>query len=250
MTAPVVIDLVRARIAGLKETSKALVGVEHRGLTGTFREISVESLLAPYLPPQMELLTGTIVGCNGEHREARYEDDFVLFDHAWAPLLHRQGGRNAIMPVTGVRAHIEVKTTLRLSDVTGILAAAAELIRMALDDAPVGLVFAYDSNIAAGRHIPKLLLDQLKAVDYRPRSGQTPCPIQGVCIMGRGSWFLTEKDGASGWYEVDADQDRELLAFLSIVSNFAYGNARGLGTHVLDTSWLRGPNPASPLRVP
>lgn len=242
----------------LRRSSKALAGLEHAPLKGRFREILIQELLAPYLPPHVDTLSGTIVGCNGEHREARNEDDVVLFDHTLAPLLHNTGGRDSIMPITGVRAHIEVKTTLTLSDVTGILAAAAELIRMVPDTPPgkprrtlpVGLVFAYDSNIAANLHIPDLLLDRLEAVGYRPSSEQTPCPIQGVCVMGRGSWFLTEKDGASGWYQVDANEDRELLAFVSIVSNSAYGNETGLGTHVLDTSWLTGPKPASPVLEP
>src|SRR5438128_8401673 len=104
-----------------------------------------------------------------------------------------------------------------------------------------------------GHHIPTLLLDRARTIGYQPNQGQTPCPIQGVCILGRGSWFLTENKKANkpaGWYEVKAEEDRELLAFLSIVSNYAYGNERGLGTHVLDVSWLLGPNPCSPLVVP
>jgi hypothetical protein len=122
---------------------------------------------------------------------------------------------------------------------------------MAVQTAPAGLLFAFASDIGQNHYIPSLLLNQVKALDYRPIQGQTPCPIQGVCILGRGSWFLTEKVGsASGWYEVKAEEDRELLAFISIFSNYAFGNERGLGTHVLDPSWLVGPKPCSPLVVP
>jgi len=122
--------------------------------------------------------------------------------------------------------------------------------RCAIGEAPAGLVFAYGSNIGGDHHIPDLLLDELKSIGYHPSSGQTTCPIQGVCILGRGSWFLTEFNGNSGWYEAKAEEDRELLAFVSIVSNYAFANRRGLGTHVLDTSWLVGPHPPSPLCVP
>jgi hypothetical protein len=253
MVAPAVIDLVRARFANVKQYSQALAAVPHDGLRGRFREILAESLLLPYLPPSVELLTGTILGANGQTREARNEDDLVLYDQTWAPLLLRTGGREAIIPITGVRAHIEVKSTLRLADVDDALRAAAELNRMSIHSAPIGLVFAFASDIGMNHHIPRLLLEQTAKMGYQPSRGQTPCPIQGVCVLGRGSWFLTENlkaNLASGWYEVKAEEDRELLAFISIVSNAMFGKERGLGTHVLDCSWLIGPNPASPLVVP
>src|SRR5206468_2462311 len=163
-----VIDLVRARFANLKQYSDALAVVRHDGLRGRLREILTENLIAPFLPPAVELLSGTILGADGEIREARNEDDVVVFDQTWAPLL----------------------------------------------------------------------LKETKAIGYQPIPGQTPCPIQGVCILGRGSWFLTENKRvnlAAGWYEVKAEQDRELLAFVSILSNAMFGNERGVGTHVLDT---------------
>ena len=100
---------------------------------------------------------------------------------------------------------------------------------MAVQTAPIGLLFAFDSEIGKKRHIPTLLLDQTKAIDYQPIAGHTPCPIQGVCVLGRGSWFLTENRRANlapGWYEVKAEQDRELLAFISILSNTMFGNER------------------------
>ena len=253
MAAPKVIDLVRARFANLKQYSNALAVVRHDGLRGRFREILAENLLVPYLPPTVELLTGTILGADGEEREVRNEDDVVLFDQTWAPLLLRTRGRDAIIPITGVRAHIEVKSTLELADIKSALEAAAELNRMAIHTAPIGLLFAFTSKIGMDHHIPTLLLEQTQAIGYQPIQGQTPCPIQGICILGRGSWFLTENKRANlapGWYEIKAEEDRELLAFVSILSNAMFGNERGLGTHVLDSSWLIGPNPASPLVVP
>ena len=253
MAAPAVIDLVRARFANLKQYSNALAAVHHDGLRGKFREILAENLLAPYLPPTVELLTGTILGADGQERKARNEDDVVLFDQTWAPLLLRTRGRDAIIPITGVRAHIEVKSTLKLADIRPALAAAAELNRMAIETAPIGLLFAFTSEIGMDHHIPTLLLNQVNEIGYQPRQGHTPCPIQGICILGRGSWFLTENkkvNSPPGWYEVKAEEDRELLAFVSIVSNAMFGNERGLGTHVLDPSWLVGPKPDSPLVIP
>lgn len=249
MASPQVIDFVRARLGNVKACAATLGAVAHSGLRGRLREILAQDLLSPYLPPQIELLTGVIVGASNEQRRERNEDDIVLFDHDWAPLLLKTRGRDSIIPVTGVRAHIEVKSTLTLADLKNAVAAAVEINGLALGEAPAGLVFAYGTEIGNNHHIPDLLLKELESIGYQARPGQTPCPIQGVCILGRGSWFLTEVNDKSGWYQVDATDDKELLAFVSIVSNFAFANGRGLGTHVLDASWLRGPSPSSPLVV-
>jgi hypothetical protein len=253
MVAPAVIEIVRARFANIKQYSKALDGVRHDGLRGRLREILAENLLQPYLPPTVELLTGTILGADGQERLARNEDDIVLFDQTRAPLLMRTRGRDAIIPITGVRAHVEVKSTLKLADIKPAIRAAAELNRMAMNKAPVGLLFAFASEIGLNHHIPTLMLSEASTTEHPPLPGQTPCPLQGICILGRGSWFLTENKKANlapGWYEVKAEEDRELLAFISILSNSMFGNDQGLGTHVLDPSWLIGPNPSMPLVIP
>lgn len=249
MASPPVIEFVRARLSNVKACAASLGVVTHAALRGRFREILAQDLLVPYLPPQIELLTGVIVGANNEQRHERNEDDIVLFDHSWAPLLLKTRGRDSIIPVTGVRAHIEVKSTLTLDELKNAVTAAVEINRLAIGQAPAGLIFAYATDIGANHHIPDLLLAQLQRTGYEPSRGQTTCPIQGVCILGRGSWFLTELNGNAGWYEVEATDDRELLAFVSIVSNFAFDNGRGLGTHVLDESWLQGPRPPRPLLI-
>jgi hypothetical protein len=249
MAASKVIDLVRAKFANLKKFSEALSGVDHKVLRGRFREILIEELLASYLPSTVELLTGTILGANGEVRTARNEDDVVIFDNTWAPLLLRSRGRDAIMPITGVRAHIEVKSNVTVDDIRGAIAAADELSRMAIKVAPIGLLFAFDTTIGTSHHIPDLLMKAVNDLGSVPIKNGSTCPIQGVCIMGRGSWYLqpgSPDNKGSGWYKVEANEDRELLAFISIRSNSIFGNERGLGTHVLDLAWLNGPNPAMP----
>ena len=247
MASSTVIELIRARLANLKACSDALSGVDHDVLRGRFREILLDELLRPYLPAHVELLTGTIVGANGEERIVRNEDDIIVFDRTWAPLLLGTRGRDAIVPITGVRAHIEIKSRLDSNDIKSAVAAAVELNRMSVKTAPMGLLFAFGTNIGMDRYIPDLLIEHVNQLKYHPTSGQTTCPVQGVCILGRGSWFLLEVNKVPGWYEVKAEKDREILAFMSVVSNSIFGNDRGLGTHVLDLSWMQGPKPMCPL---
>jgi hypothetical protein len=250
MASPAVTEFIRARLSNVKACAAKLGVVTHSALRGRFREILAQDLLAPYLPPQIELLSGVIVGANNEQRDERNEDDIVLFDHSWAPLLFRTQGRDSIIPITGVRAHIEVKSTLTLAELKNAVTAAVEIYRLSVGPAPAGLIFAYGTDIGSNHNIAELLLAELARIGYQPVSGQTPCPIQGVCILGRGSWFLTNVDNRPGWYMVDAIDDRELLAFIGIVSNYAFDNGRGLGTHVLDSSWFQGPYPRSPVLIP
>ena len=61
---------------------------------------------------------------------------------------------------------------------------------------------------------------------------------------------MSPPNSAPGWYEVPAQKDRELLAFVSIISNSVFENGRGLGTHVLDLSWLVGPKPEMQVLIP
>jgi len=110
VASPPVIDFVRARLANVKACSDALALVKHSGLRGRLREILLEDVVAPYLPPHFDLLSGVIVGANGEERKVRNEDDVVLFDRSRSPLLQKVRGRDSLIPVTGVRAHIEVKS--------------------------------------------------------------------------------------------------------------------------------------------
>lgn len=248
MASDMVIQLLRQRFANLRGVSDSLKGVvEHKGLRGRFREIFVETMLAPYLPPTVELLTGTIVLMDGKARELRSEDDVIVFDRTWAPPILHGRGREAVVPVSGVRAHIEVKSTLTLDDLRAAVGAAAEIDAGAFRKAPVGLVFAYSTDIGRDHHMPDLLMQFSHAGGYVASPGKSACPIQGVCVLGTGCWLLLEaKEGGlarPGWYFVEHGHDHELLAFISVISNTMYGNGGGIGTHALDPAWLIGPNP-------
>ena len=75
MASTFVVELIRARTRNSTGLSSVLGQVPHKGLKGRLRELSLEELTAPYLPPQVELLTGAILRPNGERRIERKEDD-------------------------------------------------------------------------------------------------------------------------------------------------------------------------------
>jgi hypothetical protein len=248
------IDLFRARAAGLVQEAKTLGGVNHPGLLGTARELLVRQAVAPLLPPDIHVLTGTIINVDNKQRQARNQDDIVLFDTMKAPLMWSGAGM-ALMPLEAVAAQIEVKSTLRNADMDDAVAASAELINLAPSggEAPGALVFAFDCTLS-GKHKTPLdwLLDAVRA-GWRPAKGQATSPVQCLCVVGMGCWILTEYDGQTGWFLVEPVQHNEILAFASLVSNYAFlkkQNATGAGAYLLDVSWLRGPLVTCPLVQP
>jgi hypothetical protein len=58
--------------------------IEHRRLRGRFRELLVDAILAPWLPPYAACGTGMIVDIDDRIREATQED-VVIFDHSLVP---------------------------------------------------------------------------------------------------------------------------------------------------------------------
>lgn len=245
-------NIVRAKLAGLAAQGQAISSVVHNGVKGRLRELVVQQLIRPFLPPRIVPMTGAIV--TQVQRTERNEDDIVLFDKDRAPLLW-DDERTALMPIEGVRAHVEVKSTLTAGDVRAAVRAAAELIRHQPEaEAPMGLLFAFDTDLEVGSSkYPDGDGSRLRDIvrdNWTPSSGQCTSPIQLLCIAGRGTWILTRRQNDEGWFFVPARDDQELLAFASVISNACYGNGLGAGRHLLEPSWLSGPNPPAPMIQP
>lgn len=247
MPSQMFVEIFAARSRALKAEGEALARLAHNGLLGAAREGLARQLLSPLLPPDIEILTGTIVSWDPSNRTERNQDDLVLFNRRLAPVLWAEPGC-AVMPVDGVAAHIDVKSTLKSADVDHAVRAAAEVISLDSSHgvAPAGLIFAYDSDLS-GTNTTELdrLLSAL-ANRWHPKPGQATSPIQVLCVAGKGCWILTEHPTtkATGWFFVRPVSEREVLAFVSMISNYLYlrhHSARGAGAYLLDLGWLEGP---------
>src|SRR5437763_1026694 len=86
--------------------------VVHKGLRGRFRELLVDALRSPWLPPYAGCATGMIVDVEDRVREATQED-IVIFDQSIVPaVLAHAGAMEGVFPMDGVLARVEVKSTL------------------------------------------------------------------------------------------------------------------------------------------
>lgn len=254
------IEMVRPRLRGIMAQGEALAHLDHPGVKGRLREIFVQDMISPFLPPSVIVRTGTIVSLNGD-RKQRNQDDVVLFSKERAPLLmdhHEQ----AVIPIEGVLAHIEVKSVLKKADLKNAVQAAVELRDMAvkqapieqapIEQAPVAIVFAYRSDMTNGSELDRLL-DVLRETNFSVTPGQASCPVQMLCVATRGTWLLTKIGDREGWWFAPTEEERHLLTFASVVSNSIYkaqSGKHGVGDYLLDEKRLQGPSPECPVLVP
>jgi hypothetical protein len=247
MANSIIIEVVRPRLLGVLAQAQAISGIAHPGIKGRLREILIRDAIAPFLPPSVEVLTGTIVSVDA-HRTHRTQDDLVIFDREAAPLLWE--AEQAVIPIEGVVSHIEVKSKLTRADVRDALLSAGELRNLSSGTAPTGILFAYDSDLSTSE---ATRLMSIISEDFVPAvSGQSTSPVQMICVGTRGTWVLIDR-GEQGWYFVPPVDGRHLLAFVSIISNSVYkvrSGRPGVGSYLLDPSWLEGPDPKCPLLVP
>ncbi|MCK4869730.1 MAG: hypothetical protein KAS93_01330 [Gammaproteobacteria bacterium] len=89
--------------------------IEHTVVKGRFREIIVENLLRPWLPPFVGFGTGIITDSNVEEKLG--QDDIILYDKdIMPPILQSSYCPDGVFPYNGVLLRIEVKSILENSE--------------------------------------------------------------------------------------------------------------------------------------
>lgn len=216
------IEILRPRLAGFRKQAKSFATLRHPGLKGRLREVLLREIIEPFLPPLVVVKTGTIVDSGGE-RKHRTQDDVVLFSRARAPLLWE--AEDSIMPMEGVLATVDVKTKLTRRALRSAAGAAMELGHPLVPHGgktPLGIVFAYTSDLKRKTSEARRLLDVLEEIGFSPKPRHATSPIQLICVADRGTWVLTGAKDRSGWWFVKPDGEHHLLAFLSILSDTVY----------------------------
>ncbi len=79
-----ILDRLRADSSHLIILSKNESKITHNGLKGRFRELLVDHLLAPWLPPYVRCGTGMIIARENKSRQ-HTQDDIILYDLSLAP---------------------------------------------------------------------------------------------------------------------------------------------------------------------
>jgi len=240
-------ERVRADAAHLVARATVERAVAHKGLRGRFRELLVDALLAPWLPPYAGCGTGMIVDVLDRVRESTQED-IVVFDRSLVPaVLAHPTALEGVFPVDGVLMRIEVKSSLTRAELRSAVMAAAEIYDMQFSIAsstpsvlPISAVFAYASDLQGdGDSELRRLLDVVEecGLHYSGACHGLPGPIGALCVVGRGAWGFGQLPGeeAACWsHAVMRDAHDEIIHFIGAASNTCFGvhgNREGRGEY-------------------
>ena len=216
-------EVVVGRVEHLLQDATTLQDVSHPGLRGRFKELLVEQLIQPWLPPYCRIGTGTIIDSDGTRRELS-EDDLVVYDPNLAPQLLLSPS-DGIFPVESVLEKIEVKSRLTRDEMRKAIRSAVGVHELKMlppqkDSVPERVIcalFAYRSDFQGDEH--KRMLECLEEVGVP----QIPPPIPMLCVMEKGTWFLASSDRPgfqSKWMLAKPKSDHnDVVMFVSAMVN-------------------------------
>lgn len=207
------------RVIALAEQQSYL---EHQGLKGRFRELLVDGILEPWLPPTVQCATGTVISWINTFRN-KTQEDILLIDRSISPAVllkpHVQEGvylRNSVL------ARIEVKSSLDSKHIENFKDACHQFRTLGID---------VTNEQAEAKKIDMMELNMLFAFKSAMSKeavlswfGSTiDGSISAVCVPEHGLWRIGCNNS---WLEyhcqtVNIEAER-LAAFVGLISNTAF----------------------------
>lgn len=214
--------------------------ISHAGMRGRFRELLIDGMLTPWLPPSVTSMTGTVLSKHNHFRSTTQED-ILLVDKQVAPMVTiKQGVDEGVVLRNSVLMRAEVKSNLRRSHIDDFVTSCNEFAQVHLDVDDerhacgrfgllnINALFAYRSDISA-----ETILQWVT-----PHAGM----ISMVCVANKGFWKSapkTTEDISKGfcWHEYDCQwakntrfteilkhpaEAERIAAFTAISSNTAF----------------------------
>lgn len=230
---------IRADAAHTIQLGKDQSAIQHPGLRGRFRELLVDNLIAPWLPPYAQCGTGTIIDSENRSRQSTQED-IIIFDRSLMPsVLLSPNAPEGVFPVNAVLVRIEVKSVLTRSELRSALEAAAEIQQMKFAartgrtwGLPIGLLFAYDSDLTENSDSNAewdRMMELNRELDllFSPNCPNLPGPLSSLCVVGRGCWMYggTDEVGPAQWIRAKRSDNQsleEVLLFVGALSNSCF----------------------------
>lgn len=204
------------------------------GLVGRAREIFVQDLLVPHLPPSMGIATGAVVDSHGVSSP---QIDVIIFDKEIVPPAMLRVGEG-IAPFESVLAMIEVKSTVEMVDIRQAVAYSASIAKMKAHPSanpadpfcekltgdfvfqpPAVALFGYYTSLKDGERTE---LDRVVEISREAGwKGDVP-PIQAICIARKESHVFGPKrlGVAPRWRTVaSTEEHEEVIVFLATILN-------------------------------
>jgi hypothetical protein len=227
-----ILDRLRADAAHVLALAENESKLQHRGLKGRFRELLIDNLLTPWLPPYCSCGTGMIIAAENKVRKST-QDDVIVYDRSLVPPVFASQNRapEGVFLYNSVLARIEVKSRLTRADIVDFALASKEIASLTHSvqarfignlDGTYNLLFAYESDatgVGDSNYQIKRVLEVLKEQDIDPLSGL----ISMVCVPPYGFWKLGVQDGQKCWQRLTLNDAVNCIAwFVGCVSNSAY----------------------------
>lgn len=209
--------------------------LQHKGLRGRFRELLIDSLLAPWLPPYVMCGTGMIIAQDNVYREST-QDDIILYDRSLVPpiLASPNHSPQGVYLYNSVIARIEVKSRITKADIYAFVRSSREIANLRISVQPgsmassrtfegaYNLLFAFDSD-AEGRGNVDYQVRRLIAVMNEEGINPVSGIVSMLCIPGYGFWKVGENAGQRCWQRLESTLKEDHVAwFVGCVSNTCY----------------------------
>jgi hypothetical protein len=206
--------------------------LEHHGLQGRFRELWVDGILEPWLPPTMHCGTGTVISFSNCFRN-KTQEDILLIDRSISPsVLIKPHVQEGVYLRNSVLARIEVKSTLDSSKVEEFQESCRQFHKLLidLDDErykaeninmqEINILFGFKSSTKNKKTI------------FSWFSSVTDGSISMVCIPNHGFWKInrrgeTKEEYKYYWEEYQCRISKNhaaerLAAFVGLTSSTAF----------------------------
>ncbi len=206
--------------------------LQHSGLKGRFRELLIDNILTPWLPPYVSCGTGMIIAAENKLREST-QDDIIIYDKSLAPpVLASNNAPEGVFLFNSVLARIEVKSRLTRKDAKCFVKSSLEIAKLRVSvhpnckssfEGPFNLLFAFTSDAKGGDNPDfevKRLHEVMAECGVNPGEGI----VSMLCVPGKGFWKLGDKKRRV-WQRLDSTLASEHLAwFVGCVSNSCFSS--------------------------
>lgn len=229
-----ILDKLRADSQHLIHLSTNEEKVQHTGLRGRLRELLIDNVLTPWLPPYVLSGTGTIIEAENLTREST-QDDIILFDKTLAPpILGSSSTKEGIFLFNSVLARVEVKSTVTRSFMKDFCSTSLELSKLKFTVesdfssnyyGAFNLFFAFKSDADLDNKNEnfelKRLVEVMKELGIDPLSGI----VSMICIIGKGFWKIGLKPDkeTTTWQRLNSNEAVDQITwFVGCVSNSCF----------------------------
>jgi len=206
--------------------------IQHPGLKGRLRELLIDNILAPWLPPYVSCGTGMIISAEDIQRQST-QDDIIIYDSSLVPpVLASHHAPEGVFLFNSVISRVEVKSTLSREDIRKFIKASIEIsnLKFTVQDGfrgnlmgPLNMLFAYKSDaIGQGNQDYQLkrIIDVMNEEHIATESGI----VSAVCMPSFGLWKIARDDnGAIRWQRLNSNNPVDHLTwFIAVLSQTCY----------------------------